>query len=125
MSLRMETRMESPTMTRLLRHGAANWRQLLRRALDWGCTRPKTGESGGDMRLVVLRSGGNNVSGRPAGRIVRKRIEDDVLAYVSEDNPASFSVTASGSIRRPAASLLFCFGSAAYWLRFPSSTDPP
>ncbi len=28
-------------------------------------------------------------------------------------------------IRRPAAGSLFCFGYAAYRLRFPSSTDPP
>ena len=61
----------------------------------------------------------------PAQWIARKRVTRIVQTGVSNMYPAFCTVTASGSIRRPAAGSFFCFGSRRLRLRFPSATDPP
>lgn len=61
----------------------------------------------------------------PVHSIARKRIARLVQAGVSGMYPAFCTVTASGSIRRPAAGSFFCFGLRRLGLRFPSATDPP
>jgi hypothetical protein len=89
----------------------------------------KTSECGREMRLFVQRSGrvrcGSGFAGHCTDGIARKRVVCIVQMRVSPDQFLTCSVTASGLLRRPAASSLFCFGYAAFRLRFPSAMDPP
>jgi len=94
-------------------------------ALERGCARLMACHCGANSRPLSGVSGTKSGTGLPATSITGKRMERVVQHCVSRIYPASCSVTASGPIRRPAAGSLFCFGSAAYRLRFPSSTDPP
>jgi hypothetical protein len=107
-------------MNRLLGYGVANEISPLLCALECANTERKTGEYECEMRFFAPRSGGRRGYGLPVVYLARKRLSRIVLKCVSHIYPASCSVTASGSIRRPAAGSLFCFGYAA--LRVTAST---
>jgi len=93
-------------MNRLFGHSAAAKHLHPGRVSEHGHAEPKMSESGCDMPVFARRPGGESESGLPVDRIGTKR---SVLTDVSHTNPASCSVTASGSFRRPAA----CFRFAA------------
>jgi hypothetical protein len=95
------------------------------RDLEHGAGHLKTLGLGADLRLFVellARASGLHL---PVHSIARKRITRLVQTGVSSMYPAFCTVTASGSIRRPAAGSFFCFGLRRLRLRFPSATDPP
>jgi len=100
-------------MNRLLGNAVAKKAQSPTCAFERDCAELKTDEYGCEMRFFASRSGGRSESGLPVDGIARKRWSRIVLKRVSHIYPASCSVTASGSIRRPAAGSLFCFGYAA------------
>ena len=99
-------------MNRLLGHGVANQISPSRCDLESASCERKTSEHGCGMRFLAQRSGERDGSGLPVAGIAKKRLSRIVLKCVSHIYPASCSVTASGSIRRPAAGSLFCFGYA-------------
>jgi hypothetical protein len=102
-------------MNRLLEHVVAKAISPMERAraLERGYAELKTTENGWGMRFFALRSGRRRDSGLPKHSIARKRLSRIVPESVSHNYPASCSVTASGSIRPPAAGSLFCFRCAA------------
>ena len=100
----------------------------------------KTFGFGANLRLYAGPLVGSSEPRLPVHGIPRKRTERIVQAGVSRMYPAFCTVTASGSIRRPAAGSFFCFGfhpttqqaragdpgiAPPYGLRFPSAMDPP
>ena len=96
-----------------------------KRALELGAGHLKTLRCGADLRLfmeLLARAGELHL---PVHSIARKQIVRIVQAGVSGMYPAFCTVTASGSIRRPAAGSFFCFGLRRLRLRFPFATDPP
>ena len=105
-----------------------------------GAGRLKAFGFGADLRLFAESLVKTSEPCSPVHSIVRKRMKRIVQAGVSLRYPAFCTVTASGSIRRPAAGSFFCFGfhpttqkprsgdpglAPPYGLRFPSATDPP
>ena len=112
-------------MNRLLGHCAASNYPRPGRAFEYYSAEQKTSEIGREMPLFARRPGGKSGSGLPVGYIGGKRQECLVLPGVSHINAASCSVTASGSIRRPAARRSSASATPPCGLRFPSSTDPP
>jgi hypothetical protein len=104
-------------MTSLLGHGGTNRTSLLLCALEHGCAEQQTRDSGCEMRFFVLRSGNEECGSGFAGHwiygIAKKRGVCIVQMRVSPDQFLTCSVTASGPLRRPAASSLFCFVSDA------------
>ncbi len=102
--------------------------------------RLKTFGFGANLRHFAESSAGTSEPCSPVSGIVRKRAKRIVQAGVSPMYPAFCTVTASGSIRRPAAGSFFCFGfhpttqqaragdpgiAPPCGLRFPSAMDPP
>ena len=113
-------------MNRLLGHCAASNYPRPGRAFElWLHRTEDDAKCGSEMPLFARRPGGKSGSGLPVGCIGGKRQECLVLPGVSHINPASCSVTASGSIRRPAARRSSASATPPCGLRFPSSTDPP
>lgn len=98
------------TEERDLAHGAAHLKRL-----GFGVV----------LRLFVGLLAGASEKHLPVHNITRKQITRIVQEGVSRMYPAFCTVTASGSIRRPAAGSFFCFGLCRLRLRFPSATDPP
>jgi hypothetical protein len=94
-------------------------------ALELGAGRLKTFGFGATLRLFAGLLAGPSELHLPVHSIARKRMKSIVQAGVSRIYPAFCTVTASGSIRRPAAGSFFCFGMRRLRLRFPSATDPP
>jgi hypothetical protein len=80
---------------------------------------------GADLRPSAESWAGANEPHLPVDGIAWKRMRKIVQAGVSCVHPAFCTVTASGSIRRPAAGSFFCFGLRRLRSRFPSATDPP
>ena len=102
--------------------------------------RTQTCGCGADLRFFPRPWAGVSEPDLPVRRIAGKRTKRIVQAGVSRMYPAFCTVTASGSIRRPAAGSFFCFGfhpttqqaragdpgiAPPYGLRFPSAMDPP
>ena len=100
-------------MKSLLGHGEAIGIPPLLCALERGCAEQQTRDTGCEMRLIVLRSGdeecGSGFAGHWTDGIARKRRVCMVQMRVSPVQFLTCSVTASGPLRRPAASSLFCF----------------
>jgi hypothetical protein len=100
-------------MTSLLGHGGTNGTSPFLCALERGCAEQQTSDAGYEMRLFAQRSGGekggSGFAGRRTDGIARKRRVCIVQMRVSPDQFLTCSVTASGPLRRPAASSLFCF----------------
>lgn len=108
-------------------------------AVEHGKSHPKTFDFGAHLRLSAGTLAGESVLHLPVHSIASKRTKRIVQAGVSWLYPAFCAVTASGSIRRPAAGSFFCFGChpatqqsraevpalRRLRLRFPSVTDPP
>ena len=92
---------------------------------EHGVLRLKTFGFGADLRLSAESLAGANEPHLPVDGIARKWMRRIVQSGVSRIYPAFCTVTASGSIRRPAAGSFFCFGIRRLRLRFPSATDPP
>ena len=109
---RMETRIGGTAMKSLLGHGEANEISPLLCALERDHAEQKTCDAGCEMRLFVQRSGARSGSGLP---VKWHRQEARRLHCSDVCLPVPFltcSVTASGPLRRPAASSLFCFPTA-------------
>ena len=106
-------RIGGTAMKGLLGHGRTNGISSLLCALECSRAEQQTSECGREMRLFLLRSDneecGSGVAGHWTDGIVRKRGVCMVLMRVSPDQFLTCSVTASGPMRRPAASSLFCF----------------
>jgi len=100
-------------MNRLLGNAVAKKAQSPTRAFERDCAELKPDGYGCEMRFFAQRLGEESGSGLPVDSIAMKHWSRIVLKRVSHIYPASCSVTASGSIRRPAAGSLFCFGYAA------------
>jgi len=100
-------------MTSLLGHGVANGISPLLRAFEGGRSEQQTSDTGCAMRLFVQWSSGEESGSGFAGHwtdgIARKRGVCMVQMRVSPAQFLTCSVTASGPMRRPAASSLFCF----------------
>jgi hypothetical protein len=96
-----------------------------KRALERGAGNLKTLGFEADLLLFVGLLARASELHLPVHSIARKRVARLVQAGVSGMYPAFCTVTASGSIRRPAAGSFFCFGLRRLRLRFPSATDPP
>ena len=100
-------------MKRLLGYGGTNGISPSLCALEHGGAEQQTSGCGGEMRLFVLRSGdkecGSGFAGHWVYGIARKQGVCIVQMRVSSDQFLTCSVTASGPLRRPAASSLFCF----------------
>ena len=100
-------------MESLLGHGGTNGISSLLCALERGRAEQQTRDTGCEMRLIVLRSGdeecGSGFAGHWTDGIARMRRVCSVQMRVSPDQFLTCSVTASGPMRRPAASSLFCF----------------
>ncbi len=124
----------------LLTHNTEPILSTGRCALEHGAGRLKTVGFGVDLRLYAGLLVGSSEPRLPVHSITRKRTKRIVQAGVSPMYPAFCTVTASGSIRRPAAGSFFCFcfhpttqqaragdpGIAPpYGLRSPSAMDPP
>ena len=78
----------------------------------------KTREFVCDMRLFAGGLDGESESGLPVDCIGGKRMSSLFSRVSPTTNPGSYSVTASGANRRPAAGSLFCFGYAAFGYGF-------
>jgi hypothetical protein len=78
----------------------------------------QTREYGCDMRLFGGGLDGESESGLPVGSIGGNRMSSMFNCVSPTTNPGSYSVTASGANRRPAAGSLFCFGYAAFGYGF-------
>jgi hypothetical protein len=104
-------------MNRLLGHGVTSGNSPLLCALECSRAEQQTSECGREMRLFVPRSGsekcGSGFTGHWIYGIARKRGVCMVQMRVSPVQFLTCSVTASGPLRRPAASSLFCFVSDA------------
>jgi len=102
-------------MTSLLGHGVTIGISSSLCAIERGRAEQQTSDTGCEMRHFVQRSGekkrGSGFAGHWADGIVRKRGVYIVQMRVSPDQFLTCSVTASGPLRRPAASSLFCFDS--------------
>jgi hypothetical protein len=97
-------------MTSLLGHRGTNGTSPLLCALECSRAEQQTSECGREMRLFLLRSDNEECgSGLPVEAVVRKQRVCIVQMQVSPDQFLTCSVTASGPLRRPAASSLFCF----------------
>jgi hypothetical protein len=100
-------------MNNLLGHGATSGISPLLCAYECGRSEQQTRNTGCEMRLFVPRSGGEEGGSGFAGHwtdgIARKRGVCMVQMRVSPVQFLTCSVTASGPLRRPAASSLFCF----------------
>jgi hypothetical protein len=100
-------------MRSLLGHGVANGISPLLRVFEGGCSEQQTSDTGCEMRLYVQWSSGEESGSGFAGHwtdgIARKRGVCMVQMRVSPAQFLTCSVTASGPLRRPAASSLFCF----------------
>jgi hypothetical protein len=100
-------------MRSLLGHGVANGISPLLCAFERGRSEQQTSDTGCEMRLFVQWSSGEESGSGFAGHwtygIARKRVVCAVQMRVSPDQFLTCSVTASGPMRRPAASSLFCF----------------
>jgi hypothetical protein len=90
-----------------------------------GCAALRLCHLAGMMPLSLGTGNSEIEAGLPFDPIDRKRHERIVQRRVSNIYPASCTVTASGSIRRPAARRSSASASLPYGLRFPSTTDPP
>ena len=123
-----------------LTHNTEPTLSMGRCALEHGAGRLKTVSFGVDLRLYARPLVGSSEPRLPVHSITRNRTKRIVQAGVSPLYPAFCPVTASGSIRRPAAGSFFCFGfhpttqqaragdpgiAPPYGLRFPSAMDPP
>ena len=95
------------------------------RDLEHGAGHLKTFRLEAHSRLFVELLAGAIELDLPVQSFARKQIVRIVQAGVSRMYPAFCTVTASGSIRRPAAGSFFCFGLRRLRLRFPFATDPP
>ena len=107
-------------MNSLLGHGEANEILPLLCVLEHGRAEQPTRDTGCEMRCLVSRTGsrgqaarevGSGVAGHWTDGIVRKQRVCIVQMRVSPVQFLTCSVTASGLLRRPAASSLFCFDS--------------
>jgi hypothetical protein len=102
-------------MRSLLGHGGIDGISPLLWAFEHGCAEQQTCDAGCEMRLFVQRSGGEKCGSGFAGHwtngIARNRKVCTVQMRVSPDQFLTYSVTASGPLRRPAAGSLFCFDS--------------
>jgi hypothetical protein len=100
-------------MNRLFGHGVTSGNSPLLCALERGRAERQTSDTGYEMRLFVQRSGGEKCGSGVAGHwtdgIARRRRVCMVQMRVSPVPFLTCSVTASGPLRRPAASSLFCF----------------
>ena len=131
---RMETRTGGTAMTSLLGHGGTNGTSPLLCAYERGRAelqdeRMRRRDAVPYIAVFVPRSSGEECGSGVAGHwidgIARKRGVCIVQMRVSPDQFLTCSGTASGPLRRPAASSLFCFAIAPCGLRFPSAMDPP
>jgi len=109
----METRIGGTAMQHLLGHGKANGISSLLCALERGRAEQQTRDTGCEMRLFVPRSGGEKRgSGLPVVGLAASPGSAESCIVQMRVSPVQFltcSVTASGPMRRPAASSLFCF----------------
>ena len=100
-------------MESLLGHGRTNGISPLLCALECSRAEQQTRDTGCEMRLFVSRFGSEEGESGFAGHwtdgIARKRRVCMVQMRVSPVQFLTCSVTASGPLRRPAASSLFCF----------------
>jgi hypothetical protein len=100
-------------MNSLLGHGVTNRISPLLCALEHSRTEQRTSDTGCEMRFFVLRSGdekcGYGFAGYRIDGIAKERRVCMVQTRVSPVPFLTCSVTASGLVRRPAASSLFCF----------------
>jgi hypothetical protein len=96
-----------------------------KRAPEHGAVQLKTFGFGTDLQLSADSLAEANEPHLPMDGIAWERMRKIVQAGVSRMYPAFCTVTASGSIRRPAAGSFFCFGLRRLRSRFPSGTDPP
>ncbi len=99
-------------MQHLLGHGVTIGISPSLCALEHGRAEQQTRDTGCEMRLFVPRFGSEEGESGFAGHwygIARKRGVCMVRMRVSSDQFLTCSVTASGLMRRPAASSLFCF----------------
>jgi hypothetical protein len=94
-------------------------------ASEHGADRMKTLGFGANVRFFAKPLVGASERCLPVDSIVRKRTQRIGQVGVSRMYSAFCTVTASGSIRRPAAGSFFCFGLRRLRSRFPSATDPP
>ena len=109
----------------LLNHNAGQNLSTGTCVLEHGACRLKTLGFGAVLQLYAEPLVVASEPRLPIHGISRKRTKRIVQAGVSPMYPAFCTVTASGSIRRPAAGSFFCFGLRRLRLRFPSATDPP
>jgi hypothetical protein len=100
-------------MKSLLGHGVTIGISSLLCALEHGRAEQQTHDTGCEMRLFVLRSGDEGCgSGLPVIGLAASPGSAESCIVQMRASPDQFltcSVTASGLLRRPAASSLFCF----------------
>jgi len=96
-------------MKSLIGHGEANRITPFLYALERSNSEWKTRDAGSEMRLFVPRSDGEKVDLVCRGMASPGSGSSVVLHRVSRVPFLTSSVTASGPMRRPAASSLFCF----------------
>ena len=94
----------------LLTHNTEQNLSTGRWAPEHGAGRTKTCGCGADLLSFPRPLVGVSEPDLPLRRIAGKRTKKIVQAGVSRMYPAFCTVTASGSIRRPAAGSFFCFG---------------
>jgi len=94
-------------------------------ALEHGVCSLEAFGFGANLQLFAGLLEGASEPHLPVHSSARERIKRIVQTGGSHMYPAFCAVTTSGSYRRPAAGLFFCFGMRRLRLRFPSATDPP
>jgi hypothetical protein len=103
-------------MQSLLGHGEANGITPLLCALECDRAEWQTRGNRCEMPLFVPRSGGEKVDRVCRGSGIARKREQHCSSVCLPVPFLTSSVTASGPLRRPAASSLFCFCCAALWV---------